>query len=701
MRARTFLLSTWILISVASAWGASRPALKLLHQALAFEPNRGQTSPETKYLARGSAYTIFITSKDAVLRLKSVRVASDSSLRLRWVSPNPSPVISNEQQLPGRVNYLRGNDSSRWLTDIPTYGRIRLASIYKDIDLLLYGNQRRLEYDFVVAPGGDPKQIALAFEGASELKLDSNGDLILSVNGGELRQHKPIVYQVIGGKKKMIEARFLLAKDNTASFSLGEYDHGKPLVIDPTLSYSTYLGGSGDERGTGIAVDSSGRAYVSGVTDSTDFPVKGGVQSNNRGGTDVFVTKMWATGGGVIYSTYIGGSGNDGGLFHSGIAVDRFGNAYVAGQTDSADFPGTLTGPGGNTDAFALKLNAAGNALLYSVRFGSSAFEQAHALALDSDGNVYVTGLVGVADNGDPNDFPTTPGAFDTTWDCDVHCGFVTKLGPTGEFVYSGFIDGNRLRPTGIGIDGSRYAYVTGDVWSGLKTTAGAFMETPPLKDVPCGICVVTSAFVTKISPRGKAVVYSTYLGGNDSDSAEGIAVLNGRAYVTGATFSTNFPTTSGAFRRTKSDGIDVFVTKFNSAGSGLVYSTYLGGSGADRGNSIAVNSLGHAYVTGTTSSANFPVKNAVDSSYNGGLDVFVTKLWATGGGLHYSTFLGGSTGPAPGTGGDDEGLAIRLDANNNAYITGYTLSSDFRTTSGAFQRTLKGQDAFVAKIAP
>jgi hypothetical protein len=694
------LLALIVLLATVPTWAAnSKPTLSLTKRPIAFEPNRGQTDPAVKYLARSSGSDLFLTSREAVLRMRHPN-AKDSALRIRWIASDASANMTPEQELPGRVNYLRGKNAADWLTNIPTFGRIRLAHAYNGIDLVVYGNQQKFEYDFVVAPHADAQQIRLSFEGADKVTLD-RGDLVLDVAGDELRQHKPVVYQLIGGNKKMIDGRFLLARDNTASFAIGDYDRSQPLVIDPTLSYSTYLGGTGDERGTGIAVDSSGRAYVSGVTDSLDFPVRGGVQSHNRGATDIFVTKMWATGGGVIYSTYIGGSANDGDLFHSGVAVDRFGNAYVAGSTNSADFPGTLRGPGGNGDAFALKLNASGNILLYSVRFGSSAHDEASALALDPDGNVYVTGLVGTTESGDPQTFPITAGVFDTTWSCDVHCGFVTKLGSTGQLVYSAFIDGNRLRPTGIGIDGSRYAYVTGSVLSGLKTTSNAFMKTAPAKSAPCGTCVITTAFVMKISPAARAVTYSTYLGGNGGDSAEGIAVLNGNAYVTGNTGSTNFPTTSGAFRRTYAGGGDAFVTKLNTAGSGLVYSTYLGGNGGDSGNSIAVNSSGHAFVTGATTSSNFPVKSAIDSTYNGGFDIFVTRLWATGGGLQYSTYLGGSTGGAPGTGGDDQGLAIRLDANSNAYITGYTLSTDFPTTTGAFQRTLKGQDAFVAKIAP
>src|SRR5882724_6812805 len=373
MGPRTKILALIVLLAAVPTWAAShKPSLSFAKRPIAFEPNRGQTNSQVKYLARGNGHDLFLTPREAVLRMRHLN-AKDSALRIQWIAADPSTSMTPEQELSGRVNYLRGKNQANWLTNIKTYGKVRFAHVYDGIDLVVYGNQRNFEYDFVVAPQADAKQVRLAFDGADRVSLDGNGDLVLQVGGDELRQHKPVVYQTVGGKKKMIDGRFLLAKDKTASFEVGEYDHTQPLVIDPTLSYSTYLGGSSDERGTAIAVDGSGRAYVSGITDSLDFPHKGGVQSSNHGRTDIFVTKMWATGGGVIYSTYLGGSSYDGDLVHSGIAVDRFGNAYVAGSTGSADFSGTLAGPGGNNDAFALKLNAAGNMLLYSVRFGSSA----------------------------------------------------------------------------------------------------------------------------------------------------------------------------------------------------------------------------------------------------------------------------------------------------------------------------------------
>src|SRR5882762_5694652 len=470
MGPRTKILALIVLLAAVPTWAAShKPSLSFSKRPIAFEPNRGQTNSQVKYLARGNGHDLYLTPREAVLRMRHPN-AKDSALRIQWIGADPSTSMTAEEELSGRVNYLRGKDSANWLTDIKTFGKVRLAHLYKGIDLVVYGNQRNFEYDFVVAPHADAKQIRLGFDGADKVALDRNGDLVLNVGGDELRQHKPVVYQTIGGKKKMIEGRFLLTKDKTASFEVGEYDHNQPLVIDPTLSYSTYLGGTGEDQGNGIAVDSAGRAYVTGQTDSADFPVKGGVQTN-RAGADAFVTKMWATGGGVIYSTYLGGNGFDRG---DAIAVDRFGNAYIGGFTGSTDFP-------------------------------------------------------------------VTPGAFHS------------------------------------------------------QNSGGG------------------EGFVTKLSPSGSSLVYSLVLGGEEGDFVQAIALdSQQRAYVTGGTSSESFPV-KNAFQSTytgqppSSGGIDAFITRLNSAGSDLEYSTYLDGHIASLGYGIAVDSTFHAYVTGFTSSPDFP----------------------------------------------------------------------------------------------
>ena len=459
-------------------------------------------------------------------------------------------------------------------------------------------------------------------------------------------------------------------------------------MIDPLLVYSTYLGGSGGDQGNSIAVDGSGNAYVTGVTDSTDFPTVNSMQSTNGGDYDAFVTKLNPTGSALIYSTYLGGDGIDDG---NGIAVDASGNAYVTGRTDSTNFPTTASafqptigGIYGN--AFLAKLNATGSALVYSTYLGGSGDDSGNSIAVDTSGNAYVTGYT------DSTNFPATAGAFQPTIGGMFDNGFVTKLNPTGSaLVYSTYLGGSGDDSgQGIAVEASGNAYVTGSTDStNFPATAGAFQPTIG--------GMFDNGFVTKLNPTGSALVYSTYLGGSGNDSGNSIAVnTSGNAYVTGYTDSTNFPVTAGAFQPTIGGMFDnAFVTKLNPTGSALVYSTYLGGSGDDSGNSIAVDTYGNAYLTGITSSTNFPTVKPLQSSYGTGQsDVFVSLLNPNGSALVYSTYLGGS--PTA-----DTGLGITVDGSGNAYVTGYTGSTIFPTTAGAFQTTYAGEgDAFVTKIA-
>ncbi len=704
MRLRTSLFLLMILLMAVCSQAASNHSLNL-QQPITFEPNRGQTSSEVRYLARAAGSTLFLTPREAVLRMRHPQ-AKDSVLRIQWLAAAATATFAPEEPLSGRVNYLRGNNDKKWITGLPTFAKVRLARLYDGVDLVIYGNQRNFEYDFVVAPHADPRQIRLAFDGADKIAIDKTGDLALQIGTDELRQHKPVVYQTVAGKKKMVDARFLIAADNTASFRIDSYDRSLPLIIDPTLSFSTLLGGTGEDQGNSIAVDSSGRAYVTGQTDSTDFPVKAGVQTN-KASTDAFVTKMFATGGGVIYSTYLGGNSVDRG---EAIAVDRFGNAYVGGLTTSTDFPVT-TGAfrptySGAGDGFVAKLNPTGSSLIYSLLLGGEESDFVQAIALDSQQRAYVTG-------GTSSEFFPVKNAYQSTYTSQPPSSggisaFLTRLNAAGsDLEYSTYLDGHIASlGCGVAVDSTFHAYITG--WTSspdFPTTAGAFQRvfkapthTGDPHDTP-GL----SGFVTKFSADGTTLDYSTFLGGTGDDVTRAIAVdSSNRAYVTGSAQSPDFPTKAGAFQRTRRGSSDAFVTKLQADGAGLIYSTLLGGSGGEGGTSIAVNGAGNAFVTGSTSSSDFPVKNALDATYNGHTDAFVTKLWATGGGLHFSTYLGGSTGPSATNPGEDVGNAIRLDANGNAYVTGYTRSSNFPTTSGAYRRTLHGaQDAFVVKITP
>jgi hypothetical protein len=671
---------------------------------LSFEANRGQTDSRVKFLSRGPGYSLFLTRNEAVIALKKTAppemtglpsselvekqksgAAQETVLRMELAGANPAPRVLSAEELPGKTNYFIGNDPAKWRTNVPTYAKVKYTGVYPGVDLVYYGNQGQLEYDFVVAPGADPKQIRLKFRGVGKLRVDEKGDLLLGSRGEEVRLEKPVVYQEVAGKKTPVEGAYVLASTNQIGFRLGEYDHGKPLVIDPLLIYSTYLGGGGGDQGNSIAIDISGNAYITGVTDSTNFPTVNALQPTNSSGSyDAFVTKLNPTGSALIYSTYLGGSGLDDG---NGIAVDASGNAYVTGRTSSTNFPTTnalQSTLAGDENAFVTKINPTGSALVYSTYLGGNEDDSGNGIAVDASGNAYVTGATG------STNFPTTAGAFQTAL-AGSENAFLSKINATGSaLVYSTYLGGNEDDSgNGIALDASGNAYVTGATDSAnFPTTTGAFQKAIG--------GIYGNAFVTKINPSGSALVYSTYLGGSGDDGGQGIAIDSSeKAYVTGYAYSTNFPTTAGAFQTVAGGDGDAFISKINVTGTALVYSTYLGGSGADNGNSIAVDASGNAYVTGLTSSTNFPTVNALQPTYGPGQsDVFVSKLNPAGTALVYSTYLGGS--PTA-----DVGIGLTVDGSANAYVTGYTGSATFPTTVGAFQTTYAGGgDAFVTKIA-
>ena len=667
---------------------------------------------------------------------------------MKLVGANPNPKIVGMEELPGKSNYFIGNDPKKWRTNVPNYAKVKYANVYPGVDLVYYGNQGKLEYDFVVQPGADPRQIALDVgaglvpaQGHPQgvpLRIDGHGDLVVGTDGGEAIFHKPVVYQpptynelrtTNGGGRDLVDGQYVLRGDNRIAFRLSDYDRRRPVVIDPALAYSTYLGGGDADAGLRIAIDVWGNAYVTGSTDSSDFPTTpGAIQSTYAGGScpqarapvvlpglgcgDAFVSKLNSTGSALIYSSYLGGTGGDQGI---GLAVDASGNAYVVGMTGSSDFPTTPgvfqttyaggSCPGGNCgDAFVSKLNPTGSALLYSTYLGGSSNDGCSSIAVDVSGNAYVTGWT------TSEDFPTTPGAFQGV-NSVRGLAFVSKLNAVGSaLVYS-----TALGPgccgtagTGIAVDALGNAYVTGTTGTvgGFPTTAGAFQTT--FGGFP------NDAFVTEFNADGSALIYSTYLGGGGDDEGAGIALdASGNAYVTGFTNSSNFPTTPGAFQTSLATAFGkAFVTKLNAAGSAPLYSTYLGGSYAedlDLGpltntvvGDIAVDGLGSAYVTGLTLSSDFPTTpGAFQSSFGGGsclsrnpcADAFVSKLNAAGSALLYSTYLGGSR--------QDIGTGIAIDAPGNAYVTGFAKSSNFPTSPGAFQTTYGGvEDAFVTKFS-
>jgi hypothetical protein len=683
---------------------------------LAFEVNRGQAGSSADYVARGRGYTLALTGSGASLSLRAPATQAAPTIRMEFLSAASRPEPFASAPLPGKVNYLIGDDPSRWLTNLETFGRVGYRGLYSGIDVVYYGNQGQLEYDLLVAPRADPGLIRFGFDGVGSVRIGAQGELALSVSDGDLTLRRPHAYQTIDGARVPVPASYAV-EDGEVAFRLGAYDASRPLVIDPVLAYSTFLGGDGSDLGLAIAVDRFGSAYVTGQT-SGSFPTTEGAYGRSvNGGDDVFVAKLNPHGSALVYATYIGGSAADAG---SGIAVDAAGNAYVTGRTASTNFPTTAGAPQttarGGIDGFVTKLNAAGSGLVYSTYLGGGGDDEGFAIALDASRNALVTGYT------KSENFPTTVGAFQATYRGGLSDAFVTKLNAAGTaLVYSTFLGGSG-KPAedtvvialgdyaqGIAVDSAGNAYVAGSTDSrNFPTTPGAF-QTTHASVVNADGSGFYDGFVTKLTPSG-VPVYSTFLGGGRTDHATAIDVDSaGHAYVTGATasiggdFGAPFPTTASAFATTYNYGGDAFVTKLNDKGTGLDYSTYLGGSpaiesstGHDEGNAIVADANGNAYVTGRTNALNFPTVDAFQTARAGGDDAFVSRIDTKASGaasLVWSSYLGGA--------GQDFAAGIARDAAGSVYVTGGTASAGFPTTAGALRTTFGGLvDGFVTKIA-
>ncbi len=665
MRLTTSLICLFIaFISAAAGAEAKLP--------LSFELNGGQTDPRVQFLARVAGYTLFVTSTEAVFAGRDGRVET-----MRWTGASSHPSIQPLDPLPGVSNYFIGNNPAKWRTNIRTYSRVALRDVYPGIDLIFHGSEQHIEYDWMVAPGADPARIRVRWEGIDKINRNSNGDLSLTA---ALVQQKPLARQ----GDTQIESRYVVHGREVA-FDLSSYDRSRPLVIDPVIVYSTFLGGNGTDHGQAVALDSSGNVYTAGHTTSTNFPTAVPLQPNRAStdnSQDAFVAKVNAAGTALVYSTYLGGSSGDEAF---GIAVDPSGNAYLSGYTQSSDFP-VLTPLqaklNSNENAFVAKLNAAGSALIYSTYLGGAGTSVGTGIAADSSGNAYITGYT--AGQNFPSFKPLQP-------DSPLPSAFISKLNPSGSaFIYSTIFGGNaNTQANAIAIDSSGNAYITG------VTQA---TNLPTVNAVQPKILADANAFVSKIASDGSALLYSTYLGGNGKqrkDEGNGIAVdASGSAYVTGFTGSTNFPTVNAA-QPNLTGPQDAFITKFNPAGSAIVYSTYLGGTQQNQGNAIAVNAAGEAYVTGWTESPDFPIVNAIQSKYISLSEmVFVTKLSADGSTLLYSTFLGGNS--------PSFGNAIAVDGSGNAFLTGYAGrgATPFPTVN-AIQGSIAGSvNAFLTEIS-
>jgi len=717
---------------------------------LRFEANRGQTDPEVKFLARGPGYALFLTSTEAVIRLReaaekprlpisrpadllrcrkppclplhgrdALRNAAaqkptlqenGSVVSMKLVGANPAATVRGIDKLPGTSNYFIGNDPAQWRREVPGFAKVGYEQIYPGIDLVYYGNPEQLEYDFVLAPGANPSAIRMDIQGADKLEVDVHGDLVLGVSGRQIRLQTPAVYQKVEGKRKEIAGHYVLRGQHQVGFEVAAYDPRDPLTIDPVLIYSTYLGGSADTNspnlastysfyGAGVAVDGGGNMYLAGYTTSSDFPSVNPAFSGFPGSSEVFVTKFNPSGSNLIYSTVFGGNGDQDGL---GIAVDSSGNAYVAGFTTATNFPTT---PGayrvapynGSADAFVFKLSTAGSTIGYSTYLGGNGFNVALGIAVDSGGNAYVAGLTS------STNFPTANAYQGSLRSSSATANaFVTKFNSTGSgLAYSTYLGGSiEDYADAIAVDSSGNAYVTGATAStNFPVSNGAF-DPRCGADGQCNKATVGGpyfdSFVTKLNSAGSGLAYSTYLGGSYENDSTAIAVDSaGNAYIVGSTTSPDFPATPGALQTTFHSNQAVpegFVTEMNPAGTHVVYSTYLGGSASDSEVGVAVDSSGNAYVAGTTTSADFPLAGQpFQPFYAGSGDATVAELAPGGTSLVYSSYLGGSLA--------DLALGIAVDAAGSAYVTGVTGSADF-PTANAYQPNLSGtSDAFLVKI--
>jgi hypothetical protein len=643
---------------------------------LFFVPNTSQVNPLIRYAVQTPDLQAGFGTDFAVFQMHSAR------FEVRFGGASAQVQLGGEELLAGRANFLTGNQPSEWKTDLPLYGEIRYRNLYPGIDATYSGSGARVKSEFVVAPGANPAAIRLEYADSVELTIDAGGDLVASQAGEQLREQAPAIYQIAAhGARRPIDGRYHLLGRHTAGFEIGAYDATRELVIDPVISYSTYLGGSSMGAVTAVAIDGSGNLYAAGWTEALDFPIAGAVQAANQGGVDAFVVKLNAPGTSLLYATYIGGRGDD---RVAGIAVDSFGQAYVAGTTASSNFPVAAAAQasfGGGKDAFALKLNATGNTLIYSTYLGGTNTDSGTAVAVDSSGNAYVAGDTLSAN------FPVL-GAAQSTFGGATDA-FIVKLTAAGAIGYSTFLGGTAAEHAGgIAVDAGGNAYVAGGTFStnfpvtaALQATSGGGQD----------------AFIAKLNAAGSNIVYSTYLGGSGgtpsaAEQANAIAVdASGNAYVAGVTSSGNFPVSAAALQTSFAGVQDAFIAKINAAGSALVYSTYLGGSSFAWGSGVAVDAGGNAYVTGYTSSGNFPTNSGVQAGFNGLYDAFVSEVNTAGNGLTFSTYFGGS--------GSDVANAIAVDSVGDMFVGGQTNSLDLPLQSALQVANVGGSIGWLARL--
>jgi hypothetical protein len=730
----------------------SRTQARYAALPLAFEANEGQTDAQVKYVARGNGYKLFLTASQAIMalparkrtsevrdmmmnkrrgvaRVKAMgrkrvlsreRESSVAVVRMNLLGSNPNVQLSADNPQPGKVNYFLGKDPSKWRTNIPLYGQVSYHNIYPGVDLAFHGAGQQLEFDYIVKPGANAAPIVLGFQGAEKIQTDDAGNLSLATSAGPVQLHKPVAYQLSGDTRQPVGARFVLRSDNRVAFEIGPYDHSRELVIDPTVTYSTYFGGDFADYGVSVAADASGNSYIAGATDSDSIP--GFATPTINASFDTFVTKIDSTGT-LQFTTEFGGSGDD---FPGGIAIDSQG-IYIGGTTDSSDFPATVGQTlflggisNGDNDAYAVKLSLSGS-FTWGTYIAGSDSDSGLGVAVDSSHNVYVVGetfsqdlggaLGGVNPLPSGNQLNLGSGSGDDD-------GYIVKLnaGGTAYLLISYLGGSNGDLATGVALDGSGNIYVSGETVSADLPVTSGVVQSQCGTD---GTCNATSsgafddAFVASIKSDLSNYNYVTYYGGSNADDAFAIAAdTAGNTFITGTTFSTDLPTHGTPFQNSLKGTQNTFIVELNAAGSSATYASYFGGSGSDFGLAVAVDGSDNVYFTGQTSSPNYPTLNPTQASLSGSSDAFLSVLGLSQSQLLFSTYLGG--------GGDEDQYegGVAIDGSQNIYVTGDTDSGNgtsavFPTISGAIDGTYGGgtcvsgtinvpcTDAFVTAYSP
>ncbi|MEK7782024.1 MAG: SBBP repeat-containing protein [Verrucomicrobiota bacterium] len=686
---------------------------------LHFEANHGQVNSPAKFLARGRGYAIHLSAGQVDFVLSSPTTTNSSrsfrdrqfpeqdgrrlaQLRMKLAGGNAAAPIVGQGDARTKVNYFIGKDPTSWRTNISTFHQVRYQAVYPGVDLVLYGNQQELEYDFVVAPGAEVRKIRFETEGARRLEINAEGDLVLHTDNGQLKQRKPIAYQMVNGMRQPVEAQYRLSR-KSVGFRVGSYDRSLPLVIDPVLIYSTYAGGSGYDAPYGLAVDVAGNAYFGGWTVGTLPNITPGAFDTNYagsihvgGGGDAYVAKLNPTGTAFEYMTYLGGTESE---YVDGLAIDDSGNAYVTGGTWSGNFPTTVgsfqPNPGDPNnaqgypqlpDAFVTKLNSNGTALVYSTYLGGAGLDSGREIAVDSAGNAYVAGETTAANFPTLNAFQSTKKGGAGSY-INLYDAFVTKLNTNGSaLVFSSFLGGTgEDSARGITVDATNAVYVVG------VTATTDFARTNAYQTNYGG--GTYDGFVTKIAPGGSNMIFSTYLGGSLEDGFTGVLVdASGCIFAGGYTRSSNYPITN-ALQSTLGGGMEGCLAKLTPDGSALIFSTYMGGVNDDGVSALALGRNDDIWVTGWAGSVDFAPYANFGSINRGGFDAFVAKLNGQGNVLLNFTYLGGT--------GTDYGIHSVLDSQDNLYMVGMTASSDFPISSTNVARpTIGGDyDTFVAKL--